>query len=86
MPEELRLIVSRPDIANPDSANATAFLRFEAVSDHDVEMSVTWGDNDRSRGVYLIPRAAAEASEIGGQSRTAGCNTRRLCCGPRYRR
>ena len=60
MPEELRLIVSRPDIANPDSANATAFLRFEAVSDHDVEMSVTWGDNDRSRGVYLIPRAAAD--------------------------
>jgi len=58
--KEIRLIVSRPDIANPDSANATAWLRFEAVSDDDVEMSVTWGANDRNRGVYLIPRSAAD--------------------------
>src|ERR1700693_3624393 len=43
------------------------------------------GGNSRD-GSYcaLIPRAGAEAFEIGGQSRTAACNMRRLCCGPRY--
>jgi hypothetical protein len=57
MPKELRLIVIRPDIANQESASATAYLCFETASDDDVEMSVTWGDTDRNRGTYLIPRS-----------------------------
>jgi len=62
--KEIRLIVIRPDITNQDSANATAMLRFETASDNDVEMSITWGDSERNRGTYLIPRS--DADELAG--------------------
>lgn len=59
MPEKnIRLMTNRQDIRNPD--NAAAFLHFDVDSDGDVEMTVRWGEPERPRGTYLIPRSEAD--------------------------